>query len=176
MKTAPEPCCGVRISGRTALPSPLEHPAVRLVETQLTLAAPNGKAVLSPGDGAALLHRVIGRSDREEFAVLLLNARHRVTHAQVVSRGTLSNTTVHPREVFKAAILANAAAIVVGHNHPSGDPQESVDDARVTARLREAGTLLGIEVLDAIIVTPQGAYYSTADARVSQLREVPDGP
>jgi DNA repair protein RadC len=69
-----------------------------------------------------------------------------------VSRGTLDTTLVHPREVFKAAILANASAIVVAHVHPSGDPTPSGDDLHLTRQLTAAGTLLGIEVLDHIIV------------------------
>ena len=76
-----------------------------------------------------------------------------------VSRGTLDATLVHPREVFKAALLANAAAIVLCHNHPSGESTPSRDDLQLTRRLVEAGTLLGVEVLDHIIVG-DARYYS----------------
>ena len=164
------------------IPSPLEQPAIRLLETKLvSVAAPRGVVLSGPAASAALLHELIGESDREEFVALLLNARHRVTHAHVVSRGALQSTTVHPREVFKAAVLANAAALVVGHNHPSGDPRESPEDKAMAARLREVGTLLGIELLDSIIVTPHGAYYSMSEGHVAQLSiaqatEVADGP
>lgn len=164
------------------IPSPHEQPAVKLIELELaSTASPSGVLLSGPAESAALLHRLIGRSDREEFVALLVNVRHRVTHAHRVARGTLTSTCVHPREVFKAAILANAAAIVVGHNHPSGDPHESGEDARVATRLREAGTLLGIELLDALIVTPNGAYYSASECRVGQVavlqaKEVADGP
>lgn len=164
------------------IPSPLKHPAIRLLETKLvSVAAPCGVVLSGPTASAALLHELIGKSDREEFVALLLNARHRVTHAHIISRGSLNGTTVHPREVFKAAVLANAHALVVGHNHPSGDCQESKEDKAITQRLREAGTLLGIEVLDSIIVTPHGAYYSFSDGQVGQLaitqaKEAADGP
>jgi DNA repair protein RadC len=69
-----------------------------------------------------------------------------------VSIGTLDSSLVHPREVFKDAILASAAAIIVVHNHPSGDPSPSAEDRRITTRLQECGTLLGIELLDHIIL------------------------
>lgn len=164
------------------LPSPFEQPAIRLLETRLlSTEAPRGLVISGPSDAAALLHELIGASDREEFVALLLNARHRVTHAHIVSRGALNGTSVHPREVFKAAVLANAHALVVGHNHPSGDCQESTEDKAITQRLREAGKLLGIEILDSIIVTPHGAYYSLCDGHLGQLsiaeaKEVADGP
>jgi len=162
--------------------SPFELPAIRLIETKLiSQAAPSGLVLSGPAASAAYLHELIGLSDREEFVALLLNARHRVTHAHIVSRGALNGTSVHPREVFKAAVLANAHALVVGHNHPSGDCQESTEDKAITQRLREAGKLLGIEILDSIIVTPHGAYYSLCDGHVGQLaiaeaKEVADGP
>jgi DNA repair protein RadC len=76
-----------------------------------------------------------------------------------VSRGTLDSTLVHPREVFKAALLANAAAIVVSHNHPSGDPSPTIDDLEVTTRLVAAGVILGVPLLDHIVVGA-GRYFS----------------
>lgn len=158
------------------IPSPFERPAIQLLEVELTMRSDAPGAVLSgPPDCARLLHRLIGRSDREEFVALLLNSRHQVTHAHRVSRGTLSSTTVHPREVFKAAVLSNAAAMVVGHNHPSGETRESLEDICVHKRLREVGTLLGIELLDSIIVTPGGAYYSASDGRVGALSVTQEG-
>lgn len=166
------------------IPSPFAHPAVRLLETRLaSLAPPTSGGILRPADAAALLHELIGSSDREEFVALLLNTRHRVTHAHVVSRGALSSTTVHPREVFKAAVLANAAAIIVGHNHPSGCPRPSEEDKKVVARLRDAGELLGVTLLDALIVTPQGDFYSATEEcfgktalLLDRALEVADGP
>jgi len=84
--------------------------------------------------------------------VVLLDRKNKVIGLNTVSVGSLTASICHPREVFKAAILANAAAVILGHNHPSGDPQPSQEDRVLTARLAAAGQLLGIEVLDHIIV------------------------
>jgi DNA repair protein RadC len=77
-----------------------------------------------------------------------------------VSRGSVDSTPVEPREVFKAAVLVNASAIVLVHNHPSGDPSPSAADLALTARIREAGELLGIELLDHVIIGHDGRYAS----------------
>ena len=90
--------------------------------------------------------------DREHFVSLLLDTRQRLIGLNVVSIGHLSATLVHPREVYKAAVVANAAAIIVAHNHPSGDPEPSQDDVAITRRLAEAGRILGIELLDHVVV------------------------
>jgi DNA repair protein RadC len=95
----------------------------------------------------------------EQFRVLALNARKQVVAVETVSKGTLTQTLVHPREVFRFAIKCNAAAVLVGHNHPSGDPSPSQDDIVLTRRLREAGALLGIELVDHVIVS-SGGYRS----------------
>ena len=92
----------------------------------------------------------------EEFHVLLLNARHEVMRRVLVSRGSLNASIVHPREVFRPAILASAASIVLVHNHPSGDPEPSEEDLAITRRLAQAGELLGIAVLDHVIIAKQG--------------------
>ena len=88
----------------------------------------------------------------ETFQVLLLNTRRRLIRVEDISHGTLDTLLVHPREVFKAAIAANAAAIVLAHNHPSGDPTPSEADIKVTRDLIRAGQLLKIEVLDHVII------------------------
>lgn len=93
--------------------------------------------------------------DREHFVAVFLDARHNVNGVHVVSVGSLSASIVHPREVFKGALLANAGGLVVMHNHPSGDPEPSPEDVAVTRRLRQAGELLGVDVLDHIVVTPR---------------------
>lgn len=90
--------------------------------------------------------------DREHFRVLLLNTKHRVIRIETVTIGTLNSSPVHPREVFKPAIKHGACAVVLAHNHPSGDPEPSSQDLQLTQRLVEAGRLIGIEVLDHIIV------------------------
>ena len=88
----------------------------------------------------------------ECFYVLYLDTKGRLLHEQEVSRGTLSSSLVHPREVFAPALVRRAAAIVVAHNHPSGDPEPSADDRTTTRRLQRAGRLLGIELLDHVVV------------------------
>ncbi|HQU29743.1 MAG TPA: DNA repair protein RadC [Nitrospirales bacterium] len=100
--------------------------------------------------------------DREEFRVLLLNAKHKVMGVHTVSIGSLTVSIVHPREVYKAAILANAAAIIGIHNHPSGNPDPSPEDHALTKRLSEAGNILGITLLDHVIIG-QNTHYSFAD-------------
>lgn len=114
---------------------------------------------------ASVIRAVIGATDREQFVVLCLDAKNRVIGANVVSVGSLSLSIVHPREAFKAAILQNAASVVLGHNHPSGDPAPSPEDMALTSRLVQAGEILGIIVLDHVILgdgTEQ--YYSFMDS------------
>lgn len=89
---------------------------------------------------------------RETFVVVFLNARRRVTGIVPVSQGCLTSSLVHPREVFGPALSSAVAAIMVAHNHPSGDPEPSPEDVALTRRLASAGALLGVELLDHIIV------------------------
>lgn len=90
--------------------------------------------------------------DREEFRIYLLDTKHRLIGVHTVSIGSLTVSIVHPREVFKCALLANACAIIGVHNHPSGNPEPSPEDHALTTRLSEAGELLGIPFLDHIII------------------------
>jgi DNA repair protein RadC len=113
-----------------------------------------------------LLHTYLADADREHFVVFFVDQKNRVIGTHTVSMGSLTASIVHPREVFKAAILANAAAIVCGHNHPSGDVQPSREDRASTKRLVDAGKLLGIEVLDHIIIGSEGVYFSFADENI----------
>ena len=106
---------------------------------------------------ARLLHEWLGKKDREHFVVFHLDARNRMVSREVISVGSLMASLVHPREVFKGALLASAAAIVCGHNHPSGNAAVSQEDVAITKRLIDAGRILGIEVLDHVIVGPAGA-------------------
>ena len=98
------------------------------------------------------------KSDREKFICLHLNIKNQLISFEVVSTGSLTASIVHPREVYKAAILANAASVVFMHNHPSGDPEPSLDDIEITRRLAKSGVILGISVLDHIIVAQKGHY------------------
>src|SRR5215831_12065820 len=102
-------------------------------------------------NASTLLQTYLADVDREHFVVLLLNQKNRVLGIHTVSVGSLTASVVHPRETFKAAILANAAAIICGHNHPSGDCQPSKEDRAITQRLKEGGALLGINLLDHVI-------------------------
>jgi DNA repair protein RadC len=99
---------------------------------------------------------------QEYFVVILLDVRNRVIDDHIISRGTLTGSMAHPREVFKPAIQQSAASIILLHNHPSGDPEPSPDDRRATHRLKEAGEILGIRVLDHIILG-RDKYYSFTD-------------
>jgi len=105
----------------------------------------------------------------ETFQVVLLNTRHRLIRVETISQGTLDTILVHPREVFKAAIAANAAALVLAHNHPSGDPAPSEADIKVTRDLIRAGQLLKIDVLDHVII---GRATSERAKDYSSLREL----
>lgn len=100
---------------------------------------------------------------QEEFRVLLLNTQHAVVRELTVTRGTLDTSVVHPREVFRAAITESAAAMILVHNHPSGDPTPSPEDREVTRQLAEAGRLLGIAVLDHVVIG-DGRYISFVEA------------
>ena len=118
-----------------------------------------GRSAGRPADAAGALMTLLADEPAEVFAILCLTTKHRLIAFHEVSPGILDSTLVHPREVFKAALLANAAAIVAGHNHPSGDPTPSPDDIVLTRRLAAAGEILGVPLLDHVIVG-EGRYYS----------------
>lgn len=108
--------------------------------------------IAKPCDAAQLLMPAMRYLEREEFRALFLDSRNRVIDAFTVSVGTLNSSIVHPREVFRAAIRAGSAAMIVAHNHPSGDPAPSPEDLAITKRLAKVGSLIGIELLDHIII------------------------
>jgi DNA repair protein RadC len=112
----------------------------------------NGDRVTMPQQAAEAFCGLVGNPDRECFVALLLDSKNRITALHLVSQGSLNQSIVHPRETFKAAILANAAAVILAHNHPTGDLTPSSEDIAITRRLKDAGELLGIQVLDHIIV------------------------
>ena len=116
--------------------------------------------ISSPNDLFNILKEFIGDSDREILAVLTLDTKNNVTSLTKASVGSLNSSIVHPREVFKTAILANSASIIIGHNHPSGDPSPSREDINITKRLNECGKILGIELLDHIVVGDNNNYIS----------------
>jgi DNA repair protein RadC len=125
------------------------------------------RAVSSSEDAAAVVASYLKGADREHCVVVLLDARNNVIGLNTVSIGTVSASLVHPREVFKPAILANASAVILAHNHPSGELDPSEHDVDLTKRLIEAGKLLGIELTDHLIIC-EGAHLSLrASGKVS---------
>jgi DNA repair protein RadC len=113
---------------------------------------PGRPVISSPADVERLLRGRIANLDRENFVVVLLNTKNEVIETSTVSIGTLGASLVHPREVFKPAVRASAASVILAHNHPSGKVEPSQEDREVTRRLGEAADILGIEVLDHVIV------------------------
>lgn len=122
-------------------------------------ARPERDRMSSPGDVYERMRFTLRDLPHEEFHVLLLNTQNEILRDLQVTRGTLDASLVHPREVFKPAIAESAAAVVLVHNHPSGDPTPSAEDREVTRQLRGAGRVLGIDVLDHVIVG-EGRYTS----------------
>ena len=118
----------------------------------------------SPRRVAEYLLPQFGSRPVEQFGVLLLDTKHRVLRASVLSVGTVDASIVHPREVFREATAAGAAALVLFHNHPSGDPEPSDDDVRLTDRMAAAGVLMGMHVLDHVILA-DAKYYSFREHR-----------
>jgi len=108
--------------------------------------------VKTPEDVAGLVRSRLKGKKREYFLALLLDTRNKLIRVAEISVGSLDSSVVHPREVFKEAVLASAASVIFVHNHPSGDPEASEDDIKLSKRLVEAGELMGIGVLDHIII------------------------
>lgn len=121
-----------------------------------------GPAIHCAGDLVALLRDELVGLDREHFLCCHLDVKNRLLSRETVSIGHLSSALVHPREVLKGAILANAAAIVLAHNHPSGAPEPSREDLELTRRLVRAGELVGIPVLDHVVIA-EGGHCSLAE-------------
>lgn len=113
----------------------------------------------TPEQAASILQLLIGDNPTEQFVVILLGSQNQVLGANVAAIGGRSTCQVEVASVFRAAIAGNAAAIIIGHNHPSGDPTPSSDDVEFTRKVSEAGKILGIAVLDHIVVT-RDAYRS----------------
>ena len=112
-----------------------------------------GKVTISgPDDIANILINRIGYENKEHFCVAILDTKNHIIKIETISIGTLNASIVHPREVFVEAIKQRANTIILGHNHPSGDPTPSTEDINLTHRLKDAGDIIGIKVLDHIIV------------------------
>lgn len=106
----------------------------------------------TPEDTIELIKYMVDGSDRENFIVICLDTKNQPTHVELCSKGTLNASLVHPREVFKMAIVTNAASIIIAHNHPSGNIEPSREDIALTERLSEASKIIGISLLDHVIV------------------------
>ncbi|MDA8335444.1 MAG: DNA repair protein RadC [Peptococcaceae bacterium] len=117
------------------------------------------KEITSPDDAVGIFRDFLEDEDREHMVAMFLTTKNRPTAITTVCIGTLKQCSVHPREVFKAAILSNSAAIILAHNHPSGDPVPSRVDIEVTRRLSAVGEIIGIEVLDHVVIA-EGGYVS----------------
>ncbi len=121
----------------------------------------SGESICSP-DTVAKIMKEEARADRECFWVLHLNSNNKIIEKELVSIGTVNASLVHPREVFKKAIVNGARGIITVHNHPGSKADPSYDDLAIWKKLKKSGELLGIEVMDNIILTPSGNYYSDA--------------
>ena len=144
-------CVGVRNMAK----KPPEKRYIPIFEVKLVRdgsLVSDRKVIRTPEDAHLILQGYFANLPHEEFVALLLNVKNFVIALSSVSVGTLSASLVHPRELFQRAILGNAASIIIGHNHPSGDPTPSPEDLELTQRLLDAGKLLDIAILDHIIV------------------------
>lgn len=140
----------------------LDVVSIRLVEEPPLYSS---RELRNPCDVAEVLQNFLKDCDREVFCVLNLRTKGQVININVVGVGTLNSVLIHPREVFKSAILSNASNIILAHNHPSGDPEPSRQDMDMTKRLAEAGRLMGMEVLNHVIVS-DGRYFSFREEKI----------
>ena len=116
------------------------------------------QAFASPGDSKTYVQLRIGDREHEVFCVLFLNSKHKLLAADEMFRGTIDGASVYPREIVKRALSLNAAAAILGHNHPSGDVQPSEADKKITNRIKEVLALVDIRVLDHMIVAASDAF------------------
>lgn len=144
-------------TGTYLVESPVTETDILLMARQLaSLRLRRGRALTSPKEVFSHLQALLADYGHEVFALLLLDSRHRVIAFQEVFRGTLDGASVYPREVIKIALEHNAAAVILVHNHPSGDPEPSQADIKLTRSLRDALNLVGTRTLDHIVVGHEG--------------------
>ncbi|MDU2045049.1 MAG: JAB domain-containing protein [Clostridium sp.] len=122
--------------------------------------------ISSPSEAVIIGRQVLDESDREKLLLCCLNIKNEPTDLNIVSVGSLNSSIVHPREVFKVAILSNSASIILFHNHPSGDSTPSKEDIDITERIKESGKILGIELIDHIILGDNDEYTSLKERGV----------
>lgn len=143
-------------------------PLVRLNAVKEKSLVYHGERLDSPEKAAGFIHSYLADADREYAVVCCMDAKLRPVSVEVVSIGSLQVCPLEPREVFKNAILCNAASFLLFHTHPSGDPEPSRADGKITERLREAGELLGIPMVDHIILG-DGKFYSFREEKAEGI-------
>ena len=156
-----------RIPGIGPVQASRVQAAVELGRRTLLSGAPARPQFLGPSDIAAYLLPQFGAHPVERFGVLLLDTRHRLISARLVSTGSLDASVANPREIYREALVAGAAAVVVFHNHPSGDANPSIEDMLLTVRLRSAGDVVGVDLVDHLVL---------ADVEYCSMRESRLGP
>jgi DNA repair protein RadC len=137
--------------------------ALELGRRSLALAPGARLQIRNPAEAAAFLMPRFGLRAKEQVGIVLLDSKHRVIRTAVLATGTLNSSVVEPRDVFREAAIGGATAIVVFHNHPSGDPTPSDDDVELTRRLAASGVLIGIDVIDHVILG-DSRYFSFKEA------------
>ncbi|MSO56252.1 MAG: DNA repair protein RadC [Acidobacteria bacterium] len=152
-----------RLDGMGAAKAAQVLAAVELGRRTLLRCPPARQQFATPRDAAAYLLPQFGSKPVEQFGVMMLDTKHRLLRTSVVSIGTIDSSPAHPREIFREAASASAAAIVLFHNHPSGDSLPSRDDIDLTRRLVQAGEVMGIDVLDHVILADT-RYFSFKEA------------
>jgi len=159
-RLAPDELCvpGVGIARASQVVAAVELGRRTLVRTAL-----ERPQYLTPQQLASYLLPQYGAASVEQFGLVMLDTKHRVIRVKVISVGSLDAAVVHPREVFREATAVSAAAIVLFHNHPSGDPTPSHDDLQLTWRMLHAGDIMGIDVIDHLVLADQ-RYYSLLEA------------
>ena len=158
-----------RVSGIAVARAAQILAAVELGRRTLVRQGGDRPVLSSPRELAAYLLPQYGALSVEQFGIVMLDTKHRVIRIKILSIGSLDTTVVHPREVFREAASASAAAIVLFHNHPSGDPTPSADDLLLTTRMVRAGEVMGIDVIDHLILADQH-YYSLIESSPRRAR------
>lgn len=158
---------GSSLDGSLAGASAYQGPAGAVATVRVQLVDDQRQPQAAPIRSAADVFRLLGPSarswDREHFVTVLLDGKGRVIGVDEVSVGTVTAALVHPREILKTLILANAVSFIVAHNHPSGDPTPSNEDVALTRRLKAAGELMGIRLLDHVVIG-EGRFHSMQEA------------
>lgn len=142
---------------------------VNIVSVQLVRESSvlySNRKIESPNEGVELVRKYLENFDREKLIVVGLDNRNQPTFIDTISIGTINSSLVHPREVFKSAILSNSASIIMFHNHPSGETEASKEDINITYRIKEAGKIIGINLIDHIIIGSNGRFASLKEKGV----------